>query len=206
MRAVKKTGYAPNPQVARLMSIVRSAKSKRVRAVIGVVRDDIPEDELHDPAYHTFPITIFARAPSSTAMPSRSFSSAVMAHADPAQWHFARAGHRGVDRSPHRRASSARSSTLPLRRGDLWLRPAIPRPAPREHQHDAGHFDGGREAARAGLCTHRLAVTHWIDARSDHTYSGAMLHYQQQIPPKQRVPSFFFPTIRRTAPALFAHG
>ena len=50
-RAVTKIGYKPNPQVARLMYIVRGAKQHGVRAVIGVVRDDIPEDDLHDPAY-----------------------------------------------------------------------------------------------------------------------------------------------------------
>src|SRR5437879_9379658 len=51
MRAAQKIGYRPNPQIARLMSIVRSAKGRRVQAAIGVIRDDIPEDELHDRAY-----------------------------------------------------------------------------------------------------------------------------------------------------------
>jgi LacI family transcriptional regulator len=51
IRAAKKVGYTPNPQLARLMSIVRGAKQHRLRSVIGVVRDDIPEDDLHDPAY-----------------------------------------------------------------------------------------------------------------------------------------------------------
>src|SRR5436190_7378450 len=51
LRVAKKIGYQPNPQVARLMSIVRHAKRQKVRAVICVVRDDIVEDELHDPAY-----------------------------------------------------------------------------------------------------------------------------------------------------------
>ena len=31
-----------------------------------------------------------------------------------------------------------------------------------------------------------LAVTQWVDARSDHTYSGAMLTYQQQTAPRDR--------------------
>ena len=51
IRAAKKVGYTPNPQLTRLMSIVRGAKQHRLRAVIGVVRDDIPEDDLHGPAY-----------------------------------------------------------------------------------------------------------------------------------------------------------
>lgn len=33
-----------------------------------------------------------------------------------------------------------------------------------------------------------IAITPWIDFRAGHTYSGALLHYQQSLPPAQRVP------------------
>lgn len=33
-----------------------------------------------------------------------------------------------------------------------------------------------------------IAITPWIDFRAGHTYSGALLHYQQSLPPTQRVP------------------
>jgi len=38
-----------------------------------------------------------------------------------------------------------------------------------------------------------IAITQWIDSRADHTYSGALLHYQQQVPPRQRVPLLVIP-------------
>jgi DNA-binding LacI/PurR family transcriptional regulator len=51
LRAARQLSYQPNPQVARLMEMVRGAKARRVRATLGVIRDDIPDDELHDRAY-----------------------------------------------------------------------------------------------------------------------------------------------------------
>ncbi|MBM3851821.1 MAG: LacI family DNA-binding transcriptional regulator, partial [Verrucomicrobia bacterium] len=63
LRAAQKIGYRPNPEVARLMSIVRGAKGRRAHAVIGVIRDDLPDDELHDRAYQYVAIAdIRARA------------------------------------------------------------------------------------------------------------------------------------------------
>jgi LacI family transcriptional regulator len=38
-----------------------------------------------------------------------------------------------------------------------------------------------------------LAVTEWVDARSDHTYSGAMLKFQQALAHRHRVPLLLFP-------------
>lgn len=38
-----------------------------------------------------------------------------------------------------------------------------------------------------------LAVTPWVNSRSDHTYSGAMLHHQAGIPRARRVPLLIFP-------------
>lgn len=37
-----------------------------------------------------------------------------------------------------------------------------------------------------------MAVTPWADLRSNHTYSGALLHYQSSIPRRRRVPPLFF--------------
>lgn len=38
-----------------------------------------------------------------------------------------------------------------------------------------------------------LAITPWVNSRSDHTYSGAILNYQESIPPRRRVPLLLFP-------------
>jgi LacI family transcriptional regulator len=39
-----------------------------------------------------------------------------------------------------------------------------------------------------------LAITRWIDDRSEHAYAGAMLRFQQTRPRSQRVPQLLFPT------------
>jgi LacI family transcriptional regulator len=49
------------------------------------------------------------------------------------------------------------------------------------------------ELAARGYRRIGLAITQWVDNRSDHTYLGAMLTYQQQIPPRDRVPLMLFP-------------
>ena len=49
-----------------------------------------------------------------------------------------------------------------------------------------------------------IAITHWIDNRADHTYSGALLHYQQTIPPRQRVPLLVIPDNVPSGASAFA--
>jgi DNA-binding LacI/PurR family transcriptional regulator len=51
LSAAKKLGYAPDPHMARLMARIRSYRRRRAAAVIALVRDDIPGDELLDHAY-----------------------------------------------------------------------------------------------------------------------------------------------------------
>ena len=49
------------------------------------------------------------------------------------------------------------------------------------------------ELAARGYRKIGLAVTQWVDARSQHTYAGAMLNYQRQIPARDRVPLLLLP-------------
>jgi len=51
LAAVQQVGYERNAHLDRLMSMVRSAKQRKAVPVIGIMRDDIPEDDLHDPSY-----------------------------------------------------------------------------------------------------------------------------------------------------------
>jgi LacI family transcriptional regulator len=38
-----------------------------------------------------------------------------------------------------------------------------------------------------------VAISEWVNARADHTCSGAVLHYQQGVPARRRVPLLLFP-------------
>ena len=61
LQVASKLGYHPDPHVARLMHRVRKYRKRRVAAVIAVVRDDIPDDDLRDPAYHFVPVDYIRR-------------------------------------------------------------------------------------------------------------------------------------------------
>jgi len=49
-------GYQPDPHLARIMQRVRAGKAVRFRAVIAVIREDVPQDALLTPSYQYVPI------------------------------------------------------------------------------------------------------------------------------------------------------
>lgn len=49
-----------------------------------------------------------------------------------------------------------------------------------------------RELEARGYRRIGIAISPWIDARADYTYSGAILYHQQTLPPERRVPLFLF--------------
>ena len=51
LSAAKKLEYSPDPHIARLMVRIRSHRRRRTAAIIALVRDEIPGDELLDHAY-----------------------------------------------------------------------------------------------------------------------------------------------------------
>ncbi|MCB1065832.1 MAG: LacI family DNA-binding transcriptional regulator, partial [Verrucomicrobiae bacterium] len=54
--AARTLGYEPDPHLARLMQTVRSRKKQGVRAVIAVIREQVPVDGLLGPSYQYVPI------------------------------------------------------------------------------------------------------------------------------------------------------
>lgn len=195
IRAAKKVGYTPNPQLARLMSIVRGAKQHRLRAVIGVVRDDIPEDDLHGPAYqYVSNHDIRQRAESHGYAIEEFFVG--RDGITPARLNgvLRARGVEGLIFSPQSsRIIGSHLDFTPFAAATFGygLRtPALHRASTNMTQ---GILETARRLEERGYSRIGLAVTHFIDARSDHTYSGAILHYQQQIAKRQRIPLLFFP-------------
>jgi len=194
IRAAKKVGYTPNPQLARLMSIVRGAKQHRLRAVIGVVRDDIPEDDLHDPAYQYVSNQDIRQRAESHGYAIEEFFVG-RDGITPARLNGVLRA-RGVEglivspQSSHNIASHLDFTPFAAATFGYGLRaPALHRASTNMTQ---GILETTRRLEERGYSRIGLAVTHFIDARSDHTYSGAMLHYQQQIAKRQRIPPLFF--------------
>ncbi len=195
LRTAQQIGYRPNPQIARLMTLVRSAKDRRVGAAIGIIRDDLPEDELHDRAYQYVAIDdIRARAErhgyrAEEFFLGRDGLTPVRLNA------ILRArGVEGIIVSPQSsRTIGAQLDFAPFAAATFGYglqSPALHRASTNMTQ---GILLAAHTLEQRGYRRIGIAITHWIDSRADHTYSGALLHYQQHVPPRHRVPLLVIP-------------
>lgn len=195
LQAAKKLGYAPDPHMARLMARVRSFRLRRADAVIALVRDATPGDELLDHAYQYVALhDIRSRAErhgyraEEFLLDRKSMSGARLTQILGAR------GIEGLIISPQSSHSIgmeldySRFAAVTLGYG--LQRPALHRASTNMTR---GILQATTELAARGYRRIGLAVTQWIDDRSDHTYTGALLTYQQQIALRDRVPLLLFP-------------
>jgi LacI family transcriptional regulator len=195
LAAAKGIGYKPDPLFARLMSVVRSTKKMGVHPGIGIVRDDIIQDDLHDPAYqyvstqdirsraerHGYLVEEFSLGRS--GLTPRRLTAILRA--------------RGIDGliiSPQ----SSRMDCSALDYGNFATATfGYGLQLPYLHRACTNMWQGILGAAETlrsrGYRRIGLAITEWIDARLDHTYSGALLYFQQRVPASERVPRLIFP-------------
>lgn len=193
--ALRKSGYQPDPQVARLMARVRSHRRRKGESVIAVVRDDIPEDELHDTAYQYVSIEdIRRRAAQHGYRAEEFFLGRAGITAKRLAQILATRGIEGLLMSPQssqnigNQFDYARFASATFGYG--LQRPALHRVSTNMTR---GIQLATAELSARGYRRIGLAITQWVNNRSDHTYSGAMLNFQQSIPPRQRVPLLLFP-------------
>ncbi len=193
--AARKLGYRPNPEIARLMTIVRSAKRRGVRAAIGVIRDDNPGDELHDRAYQYVSTQDIQRRAERHGYRAEEFllgrdgltpgrlNSILLAR-----------GVEGIIVSPQSsRAIGSQLDFAPFAAATFGFglqSPALHRASTNMTQ---GILFAAHQLESRGYRRIGIAITQWIDSRADHTYSGALLHYQQKVPPRLRVPLLVIP-------------
>lgn len=205
LRAARKAGYRPNPLLGRLMAIVRDCRQRRMRATLGVIRDDLPGDELHDSAYQYVATSdIGARAERHGYTVE--------------EFHLGRGG-----MTPQRLVSILRARGIeglivsPQSTRDYGSQIDFSRfaavtfgyglRAPQLHRASTNMMQGILDTA--AILTARgyrrigLAVPVWVDARSNHTYSGALLHFQLNLAPRQRVPPLLLPDKLDTGADLF---
>jgi LacI family transcriptional regulator len=195
-RAARKLGYQPDPQIARLMAQVRSHRQRRLASVIAVVRDDSPDDALHDTAYqyvstedirrraerHGYRVEeFFVGRDGMTAerlvqiLRSRGIEGLILSPQSSKNFgaridysHFAAAtfGYGLQEPMLHRAGTN-------MTRGILQTSALLV----------------ARGYRRIGL-----ALTQWMEARADQTNSGAMLNFQRNLPPRERIPPLLFPS------------
>lgn len=195
LAAARELNYQPDPHLARLMSLVRSRKPQRFRAVIAMVRETAARDELHDPAYQYVPLEDVRRRAERYGYQTEEFwlGRDGMTPARLSDVLHAR-GIEGILISPQ--SSRMLCSQLDYSRfaaatfGYGLREPSLHR--------SAGNMTLGIQTAAGELSARGyqrigLAVTQWVDDRAQSAYSGAMLHFQQGLPPEQRVPVLLFP-------------
>ncbi|HSI14487.1 MAG TPA: LacI family DNA-binding transcriptional regulator [Chthoniobacter sp.] len=195
LAAARALKYQPDPHLSRLMSVVRSRKTPRLRAVIAVVREDLPQDELHAPNYQYVGI--------------RDIRGRAEQHGYHAEEFWL--GREGV--GPERLSDilhargieglivSPQSSRMLCAQLDYTRFAAVTFGYGLQHpslHRVAGNMTVGIQAAVAQLRVRGyrrigLAITQWVDTRAQQAYSGAMLQVQQAMARQDRVPILLFP-------------
>jgi LacI family transcriptional regulator len=194
-RAAQKLGYIPDPHISRLMARVRSYRQRRAGSVIAVVRDDIPEDALHDSAYqYVLTADVRRRAEQHGYRCEEFFVGRGGVTAKRLVQILNSRGIEGLILSPQSSKnlgalvdySSFAAATI----GYGLQQPDLHRASTNMTR---GILKTAALLAARGYQRVGLAITQWVDIRSDYTYSGAMLNFQRNLPPKSRVPLLLFP-------------
>jgi len=197
LEAARELGYAPDPHMARLMGLVRGKRGRGTegRVALALVRDDLPEDELHGGAYHYMRVEdVRARAQQHGYKVEEFWLGRGGFRPGRMQQILEARGVEGVLVS----AQSSRkfgaeldySKFAAATFGYGLMEPALHR-ASTNMMH--GILGVMRELEARGYRRIGVAISGWVNERADHTYSGAVLHYQQGVPAARRVPLLLFP-------------
>jgi DNA-binding LacI/PurR family transcriptional regulator len=187
--------YRPDPHLARMMEVVRGRKQVRFRAVIAVIREEVPQDNLLGPSYQYVPIEAIRHRALGHGYAIEEFwlGRDGLTPKRLQKILFTR-GIEGVIVSPQ---------SLQLPCSELDYTPfasvafgyAMREPA--LHM-CAGNMTLGIQSAAEQLTAKGyrrigVAVTQWIVNRSQFGYSGGLFHFQQSLPDNARVPLLLLP-------------
>ena len=195
LAAARALKYQPDPHLTRMMSLVRSRKAPRLRAVLAVIREDLPHDEVHSQHYQYVPIADIQRRAEQHGYHVEEFwlgrdgltpqRLCKILHAR---------GIEGVIVSPQ--SAQLPCSELDYSRfaavtfGYAMRRPSLHLCAGNMNQ---GIQMAGTRLRERGYRRIGVAITQWIDDRSENGYSGGWFHFQQGLPKSERVPMLLLP-------------
>ncbi len=195
LAAARSLNYQPDPHLARMMHLVRGRKASKQRAVIAVIREDIPGDPMRDAAYQFVSIDdIRYRAQQHGYQAEEFWLGRDKLTPKRLQKILHARGIEAVIVSPQ-------SSALPCRELDYTPFAAVTfgfaMREPPLHicgtNLNLGIQMAAAELDRRGYQRIGVAVTRWIDFRSQNGYSGGMYFFHQDLPPKRRVPTLLMP-------------
>lgn len=195
LAAARFLGYRPDPHLARMMALVRSRKQPRFRAVLAVIREDLPRDELRDPAYQYVSLPDIRRRAEQHGYHAEEFwLGRDGLGPDRLSGILKARGIEGVIVSPQSsRMLCSQLDYTPFAVATFGYgleRPALHRASTNM---TLGIHLAVAQLTQRGYQRIGLAVTQWVDQRAENAYSGAMLHFQQGLPPDRRVPLLLFP-------------
>lgn len=188
-------GYQPDPDLARLMQRVRSRKTVKIRAVIAVIREWVPADNLLSPSYQYVPLAaIRDRARGHgyeveefwlgrDGLTPRKLGKILLARGIEAvivSPQSTRLLCAELDYSPFASVAfgyAMREPALHMCAGNMTL----------------GIQTAAEQLTARGYRRIGVAVTSWIVNRSQFGYSGGLFHFQQSLPANARVPLLLLP-------------
>lgn len=192
----KKMGYKPDPIASRLMAVVRKGKGRKNTTAIALIRDrrgqpltdgDIhryvhQEDVLYRAERHGYAVNEFLLgeggltvARLQSILKARGIEGVLFSLETSRDWV------EGFDFSRYASATF----------GYGLQAPALHRAGTNMMQ---GLFSAFLRLEKQGYERIGLAITPWVNDRSDQTYSGAMLNYQTSRPRRRRIPPLIFRT------------
>ena len=196
LREAKRLDYQPDPHLARMMQAVRGKKETRVRAVIAVIREHVPQDGLLSPSYQYVPIEDIRRRAQGHGYAVEEFYLGKDGLSPKKLQRILHArGIEGVIVSPQ-------SMALPCSKLDYAPFAAVmfgnAMSTPALHM-CAGNMTLGihmaaEQLAARGYKRIGVAVTKWIVNRSQFGYSGGLFHWQHGLAVEDRVPLLLFPS------------
>jgi len=201
--AVRALDYHPDPHLMRMMKLVRERKQSRAGAVLAIIREDLPQDELHDPAYQYVTLRDIRQRSEQHGYHAEEFWLGRDGFSPERLGHVLQArGIEGIIVSPQSsQMLCERLNYAPFAAATFGYglrQPSLHRSA---GNMTLGIHMAATQLAARGYQRIGLAITQWVDDRAESAYSGAMLHYQQSLPRRSRVPLLLFPhnDLRRCA-------
>lgn len=194
LTAAERLGYTPDPQVARLMELVRGHRAKKVRATLALIRDESADRSPHETGCNYVRLEdVKARALQYGYEVAEFFPARDGVSPKRLRKILETRGIRGVLVSVGAAESfGARFDYAGFAAATFGFgltNPPLHRAGTNMTQ---GILAAVERLEARGFRRIGLAVSPWIDARSGHTYSGAWLHYQQAVPARRRVPLLLF--------------